>query len=53
MHLYAEDTTGQRPAGIEELVTVRHESFYEDPDWITKIPANKPLKQWLKERLLP
>lgn len=52
LHLHTEDITGTRPSGLEELVTVRHEGFYKDPDWSKKMPAGEPIKQWIAERLL-
>ncbi|MCW3986682.1 MAG: hypothetical protein NWE87_00035 [Candidatus Bathyarchaeota archaeon] len=52
LHLHTEDITGNRPSGLEELVTVRHEGFYKDPDWSKKMPAGEPIKQWIAERLL-
>ena len=51
LHLHAQDTTDHRPSYLEELVTFRHEGFYEDPAWIKKIPAKEPLKQWIAQRL--
>ena len=51
LHLHAEDITGTRPSGLEDLVTVRHEGFYKDPDWCKKMPAGEPIKQWIAERL--
>jgi len=51
LHLHAEDVTDHRPSSLEDLVTFRHEGFYKDPEWIDKIPARKPLKQWIAERL--
>lgn len=51
LHLHEEDTTEHRPSSLEELVTFRHEGFYEDPEWNTKIPAKEPLKQWITQRL--
>lgn len=41
-----------RDKHARELVTVRHEGFYEDPRWVEKMPAKEPLKQWIAERLL-
>jgi len=51
LHLYGEDVTEHRPSSLEELVTFRHEGFYEDPRWRRKMPAKEPLKRWLAERL--
>jgi len=52
LHLHAEDVTDHRPSLLEELVTIRHEGFYDDPEWIEKMPAREPLKRWIAERLL-
>ena len=52
LHLHAQDTTNHRPSSLEELVTFRHEGFYEDSEWVKKMPAKEPLKQWIAERLL-
>jgi hypothetical protein len=51
IHLHREDITEGRPVLIDELVTVRHEGFYKDPDWMKKIPASDSLKQWVTEQL--
>jgi hypothetical protein len=51
VHLYSEDNTEKRPSTLEELVTFRHEGFYEDPEWMDKLPAEEPLKKWLAEHL--
>ena len=53
VHLHTEDVTDSRPVNMEENVTLRHEGFYEDPDWRKKMPAGEPLKRWIAERLLP
>ncbi len=50
-HLYSEDITSSRPAMIDELVTVRHEGFFQDPDWKQKMPASNSLKEWLADKL--
>ena len=51
LHLHGEDVTEHRPSSLEELVTIRHEGFYADPDWAGKMPAGEPLKRWISERL--
>jgi hypothetical protein len=50
-HLHQEDVTANRPAILDELVTVRHEGFYQDPDWKQKMEASDSLKEWLAEKL--
>ena len=52
IHLHGEDVTAHRPSSLEELVTIRHEGFYEDNEWFEKMPAGEPLKRWFAERLL-
>lgn len=52
LHLFDEDVTDNRPSSLDELVTIRHEGFYEDPEWFKKMPAKEPLKKWIAERLL-
>ena len=52
IHLHGEDVTDHRPSSLEELVTIRHEGFYEDTEWFEKVPAGEPLKRWFAERLL-
>jgi hypothetical protein len=51
LHLYDEDITADRPSSIDDVVTLRHEGFYQDPQWMDKMPASDRLKQWLAERL--
>lgn len=51
IHLYGDDTTGHRPSSLEDLITFRHEGFYEDPAWRTTMPAKARLKQWIADRL--
>jgi hypothetical protein len=52
LHLYAQDYTDRRPSCLEELVTFRHEGFYENPKWIKDMPAKEPLKQWIAKQIL-
>jgi len=51
LHLYADDCTKRCPSCLEDLTTFRYEGFFKDPEWMKKIPAREPLKQWLAERL--
>ncbi|MEA3441767.1 MAG: hypothetical protein U9R58_15940 [Chloroflexota bacterium] len=52
LHLFDQDETDYRPASLENLVTFRHEGFYQDPDWRVKMPADEPLKDWLADRVI-
>ena len=51
LHLYAQDRTKCRPSHLEELRTFRYEQFFKDSEWMKKIPAKEPLRQWLSERI--
>ena len=52
LHLHSEDVTEHRPTIMEELVTIRHEGFYADPEWYEKMPAEEHLRRWIAEHLL-
>lgn len=49
LHLWQEDVTNARPHRLDELVTGRHEGFYQDPEWRTAMPEGDDLKDWLAE----
>lgn len=51
LHLFKEDITDHRPSFIEEVVTFRHENFYQNKKWAKKMPAKQKLIQWLTERI--
>jgi hypothetical protein len=51
LHLLADDVSVKKPRTLEELVTLRHEGFYKNPDWLENIPAQDSLKKWLTERV--
>ena len=51
LHLHDEDVTRERPSSLEELVTFRHEVFYQDPNWIEKMPAKSRLKKWISRKI--
>jgi hypothetical protein len=51
LHLLADDVSVKKPRTLEELVTLRHEGFYKNPDWLENIPAQDSLKKWLAERV--
>ncbi len=47
LHLYHEDATDNRPTRLDDVVTMRHEGFHSDPDWMDKMPVEDELKQWI------
>lgn len=46
LHLHDDIPVDQRPATIDELVTVRYENIFDEPDWM-QLPITKTLKNWL------
>lgn len=52
LHLHTKNITDHRPSSLEEVVTFRHEGFYQHLEWSKKIPVREPLKRWISETLL-
>ena len=46
LHLHDDIPLDQRPATVDELVTVRYESIFDEPNWM-QLPITKTLKNWL------
>lgn len=51
LDLFKIDQTVHRPRGMDEVVTFRHEGFYEAKDWRERIPASDELKSWLSDKI--
>jgi hypothetical protein len=51
VHLFAQDATSRRPVSMDVLTTFRHEGFYQDADWMQRMPASDRLIGWLAEKL--
>jgi hypothetical protein len=47
LHLHDDIPLDQRPATIDELVTVRYEDIFDQPGWEAKFSISQPLKNWL------
>lgn len=47
LHLHDQIPEDQRPAAIDELVSIRHEDVFDQPDW-ERLPISETLKGWLK-----
>ena len=46
LHLHDDIPVNQRPATIDDLVTVRYENIFDQPDWM-QLPITNTLKNWL------
>jgi hypothetical protein len=51
LDLFNIDHTAFRPKGMDEVVTFRHEGFYEKEGWQARFPASNELIQWLENKL--
>ena len=49
LHLHQDIPAEQRPTTIDELVTVRYESIFDEPGW-QQLPITEPLKSWLESQ---
>jgi hypothetical protein len=47
LHLHDQIPAHQRPDAIDELISVRHEDVFDQPDW-ERLPISETLKGWLK-----
>ena len=50
LHLHEDIPVDQRPAKINELITVRYEDIFDQPGW-QQLPIMEPLKSWLEGEL--
>jgi hypothetical protein len=51
LDLFDVDDTGFRPQQMDDVITFRHEKFYENKDWQKNFPASDSLKKWITEVL--
>jgi len=50
-HLWIQDKTDQRPNSLDKMITLRHEGFYNDMDWQSRIPLSRDHVKWLSRIL--
>ena len=50
-HLWQQDNTRHRPANFNEVVTLRHEGFYNHPSWRENMPVKKEIIHWIGDQL--
>ncbi len=51
-HLHNVDITSKRPNSMNEMITIRHEGFYNNSNWFEKFPAHNSLKVWIHEKII-
>ena len=47
LHLHDDISLDQRPATVDELITVRYEDIFDRPGWGAQFSISQPLKNWL------
>jgi hypothetical protein len=47
LHMHANYPAERRPATMNELVTCRYDTAFQNSDWSRTIAVNEPLKSWL------
>ena len=51
LHMHRSYPEERRPEVINELVSCRYDTFFENVDWRKKLPVDEPLRHWLNERI--
>ncbi|MBW2623115.1 MAG: hypothetical protein JRD68_09440, partial [Deltaproteobacteria bacterium] len=51
LHMHVDYPEARRPKSLNDLVTIRYEAFFQNPDWQNVIPVRDPLKNWIEEQL--
>jgi hypothetical protein len=51
IHLFNEDVTGNRPLNLDDMITIRHEGFFDDLTWKKTIPFGDSIKDWIIKKL--
>ena len=52
LHMHDQYPADLRPQSINELISLRYEDFFSDPDWQDQIQVDGSLKDWLVERVI-
>lgn len=47
LHMHVEYPPARRPETMNQLITGRYETFFQDPRWPQRFPAREPLQSWL------
>jgi len=51
LHMHDDYPAAKRPAVINELISCRYDTFFQNEGWREKLPANDPLLSWILERV--
>ena len=50
LHLYADHASEKRPASINDLVTCRYETVFDEVGWQDRLPITGDLKDWIEQQ---
>jgi hypothetical protein len=50
LHLYADHASANRPTSINDLITCRYESVFNEPGWQDRLPITGELKGWIESQ---
>lgn len=51
LHMHGDYPGHRRPERLNDVITCRYDTFFDDPAWESAIPIDEPLKSWLTGRL--
>ena len=50
LHMHNSYPADRRPVRINDLITCRYDTFFQDPSWETVLTIDEPLKSWLMKQ---
>ena len=53
LHMHSKFPPDSKTNSLNELVTCRHDGYFETKDWQSTITIHEPLKSWLNQNLIP
>lgn len=51
LHMHQAYPPARRPARMNDLISGRYDTFFEDPEWPCLFPSEEPLSGWLSRQL--
>jgi hypothetical protein len=51
MHMHTRYPTDRRPARMNDLISGRYDTFFDDSQWPASFASDEPLRHWLADRL--
>ena len=51
LHMHEDYPLAERPSVINELISCRYDTFFQNEDWRENFPVAEPLREWIIERV--